>query len=73
MERNRVSMKRYKSKLDRRLGMCIFGCLITIASILCIYGMMHKGVHDELTVYVNRTHQIAKNAEQAELKFVCLL
>ncbi|KAL6736012.1 hypothetical protein Aduo_006409 [Ancylostoma duodenale] len=59
------SMKRYKSKLDRRLGMCIFGCLITIASILCIYGMMHKGVHDELTVYVNRTHQIAKELKNA--------
>ncbi|KAK6737980.1 hypothetical protein RB195_020209 [Necator americanus] len=59
------SMKRYKSKLDRRLGMCIFGCFVTIASILCIYGMMHKSVHDELTTYVNRTHQIAKELKNA--------
>ncbi|KJH49388.1 hypothetical protein DICVIV_04471 [Dictyocaulus viviparus] len=57
-------MKRYKSKLDRRLGVCIFGCFATIACILMIYGIMHKNVNDELSVYVNRTHQIAK-----ELKF----
>ncbi|CAJ0605974.1 unnamed protein product [Cylicocyclus nassatus] len=59
------SMKRYKSKLDRRLGLCIFGCFVTIASILFIYGLMHMNVHDELTTYVNRTHQIAKELRHA--------
>ncbi|XGW11482.1 hypothetical protein V3C99_012735 [Haemonchus contortus] len=65
MESKKVNMKRYKSKLDRRLGVCIFLCFVTIACILCIYGLMHKSVNDELTIYVNRTHQIAKELKHA--------
>ncbi|VDM58380.1 unnamed protein product [Angiostrongylus costaricensis] len=59
------SIKRYKSKLDQRLGLCIFSCLTTIACILAIYGVMHKSVNDELVIYVNRTHQIAKELKHA--------
>uniref|UniRef100_A0A158P8B7 Innexin n=1 Tax=Angiostrongylus cantonensis TaxID=6313 RepID=A0A158P8B7_ANGCA len=59
------SIKRYKSKLDQRLGLCIFACLTTIACILAIYGVMHKSVNDELVMYVNRTHQIAKELKHA--------
>ncbi|WKX93576.1 hypothetical protein Q1695_011107 [Nippostrongylus brasiliensis] len=62
---SKPSIKKYKSKLDRRLGVCIFLCFATIACILCIYGVMHKSVHDELTTYVNRTHQIAKELKHA--------
>ncbi|CAI5441183.1 unnamed protein product [Caenorhabditis angaria] len=56
---NPVDMKKYKQKLDSRLGIVLLLCLITITVILGIYGGMHSSVHDELTTYVNRTHQIA--------------
>ncbi|KAE9415111.1 hypothetical protein Angca_001674, partial [Angiostrongylus cantonensis] len=62
---SKPSIKRYKSKLDQRLGLCIFACLTTIACILAIYGVMHKSVNDELVMYVNRTHQIAKELKHA--------
>ncbi|CAI4223680.1 unnamed protein product [Auanema sp. JU1783] len=63
--RNSPSIKKYKSKLDARLGLCIFVCLFIIGSILSIYGVIHKGVHSHLTSYVNRTHQIAKELKNA--------
>ncbi|CAJ0945865.1 unnamed protein product, partial [Mesorhabditis belari] len=62
-----VDIKQYKSKIDRRLGFCVLACLVIIATVLCVYGLIHEGVHSELTTYVNRTHQIAK-----ELKAVML-
>ncbi|CAD6192616.1 unnamed protein product [Caenorhabditis auriculariae] len=59
------SMKNFKRKLDARLGIVLLLCLVTIAVILGIYGVMHESVHDELTTYVNRTHQIAKELKNA--------
>ncbi|EGT52759.1 hypothetical protein CAEBREN_12267 [Caenorhabditis brenneri] len=58
-------MKKYKQKLDGRLGIVLLMCLITMFVILGIYGTMHSSVHDELTVYVNRTHQIASELKNA--------
>ncbi|PAV61801.1 hypothetical protein WR25_22412 isoform A [Diploscapter pachys] len=58
-------IRKYKSKLDARLGFCLLICLITIATILGIYGFMNLRIHDELVTYVNRTHQIAKELKLA--------
>uniref|UniRef100_A0A8R1DV80 Uncharacterized protein n=1 Tax=Caenorhabditis japonica TaxID=281687 RepID=A0A8R1DV80_CAEJA len=65
MNNRRVDIKKYKQKLDSRLGIVLLLCLITITVILGIYGGMHSSVHDELTTYVNRTHQIASELKNA--------
>ncbi|CAJ0570115.1 unnamed protein product, partial [Mesorhabditis spiculigera] len=62
-----VDMKQYKAKIDKRLGHCLLACIVTIATVLCVYGLIHQSVHTELTTYVNRTHQIAN-----EMKTVML-
>ncbi|VDM39835.1 unnamed protein product [Toxocara canis] len=52
------SMKVYKRKLDRRLGVCIFACLSTIATVLIIYGIFHETPHEELTAYITAIKEI---------------
>ncbi|KHN80068.1 hypothetical protein Tcan_07111 [Toxocara canis] len=52
------SMKVYKRKLDRRLGVCIFACLSTIATVLFIYGIFHETPHEELTAYITAIKEI---------------
>lgn len=59
------NLKEYKRKLDSRLGQCILLCLITLATLLCLYGFIHGAVHDTLYTYVNRTHQIVHELETA--------
>uniref|UniRef100_A0A0N5B037 DUF1746 domain-containing protein n=1 Tax=Syphacia muris TaxID=451379 RepID=A0A0N5B037_9BILA len=48
------SLKAYRNKLDHRLGYCIPACLITIATILILFGFFHQGIHDELSNYITR-------------------
>ncbi|VDK34735.1 unnamed protein product [Anisakis simplex] len=51
-------MKSYRNKLDNRLGACIIGCLLTIATVLTIYGLFHETVNDHLVEYITGTKQI---------------
>ncbi|GMT16815.1 hypothetical protein PFISCL1PPCAC_8112, partial [Pristionchus fissidentatus] len=62
---NAPNLKEYKRKLDSRLGQCILLCLITLATLLCLYGFIHGAVHEPLYTYVNRTHQIVHELENA--------
>uniref|UniRef100_A0A9J2NZP0 Uncharacterized protein n=1 Tax=Ascaris lumbricoides TaxID=6252 RepID=A0A9J2NZP0_ASCLU len=45
-------------KLDNRLGVCIFSCLGTLATILIIYGMFHETAHEQLSAYITSTKEI---------------
>ncbi len=52
--------ERMKTKLDHRLGYCIILCLLTIATILFIYGLFYSSVYEELIVYINGTMEIVQ-------------
>ena len=62
---SRQDIKNYKKKLDSRLGQVILLVLVTMATLLCLYGLIHSGAHEPVYTYVNRTHQIVHELETA--------
>uniref|UniRef100_A0A915Q239 Uncharacterized protein n=1 Tax=Setaria digitata TaxID=48799 RepID=A0A915Q239_9BILA len=56
------TFKAYKRKLDYRLGYCIIGCLVTIGTILIIFGLFHETAHEELITYMQSTRQLIINS-----------
>ncbi|VDN04270.1 unnamed protein product [Thelazia callipaeda] len=52
------TFKAYKRKLDYRMGYCILGSLVTIATILTIFGFFHETAHEGLLEYIKSTRQM---------------
>uniref|UniRef100_A0AC34G133 Transmembrane protein n=1 Tax=Panagrolaimus sp. ES5 TaxID=591445 RepID=A0AC34G133_9BILA len=57
---NMASLKQYKNKIDYRLPLVSIICLVSISSILFLYGLYQLKGHDTLVEYVKNTRDIVR-------------